>query len=71
MRLHLILPRLEPEKLIPPSACPQAGCPGWHFRLRQCVARPVRDTMHARMTAHRYECLHCRCQSSAKLDFVH
>jgi len=60
MRLRLILPRVEPDKIIPPRACPQAGCPGRHFRLRQRVAKPVRDTVHARVTARRYECLRCR-----------
>jgi len=60
MRLHLILPRVEPQKIIPPSACPHAGCPGRHFRLRQSVAKPVRDTVHAGVTARRYECLRCR-----------
>jgi hypothetical protein len=60
MRLHLILPRVEPETIIPPNACPHLGCTGRHFRLHQSVAKPVRDTVYAGVTARRYECLRCR-----------
>jgi len=60
MRLHLILPRVEPEQIIPPSACPHPGCPGRHFRLHQAVAKPVRDTLFTQVPAQRYQCLRCR-----------
>ena len=60
MRLHLILPRVEPETIIPPTACPYAGCPGRHFRLRQSVAKPVRDTVHERRDSPPLRCLRCR-----------
>lgn len=60
MRLHLILPRVEPEQIIPPSACPHAGCPGRHFRLHQGVGKALRDTVHAWVPARRYQCLRCQ-----------
>lgn len=60
MRLHLILPRVEPEQIIPPTACPHAGCPGRHFRLHQGVGKALRDTVHAWVPARRYQCLRCR-----------
>ena len=60
MRLHLILPRVEPEKIIPPTTCAYAGCSGRHLRLHQPVVKPVRDTHYAQVPARRYECLRCR-----------
>jgi transposase-like protein len=59
MRLHLILPRVEPTPIIPPAQCPYSGCQGTHFRLHQEVAKSIQDSVYARVTAHRYECLRC------------
>ena len=60
MRLQMILPKVEPEKIVPPVVCPYKDCQGTHFRLHQDVAKPVRDTVYEQVTAHRYECLRCR-----------
>ena len=57
MRLHLILPRVEPTEIPVPSCCPHCG--GKHVHLRQAVAKPLRDTVHTQVTAHRYECWRC------------
>jgi hypothetical protein len=61
MRLHLLLPRVEPEQIVPPTACPNARCGGQHFRRHQRVTKPVRDTVYEEVTAERYECLRCHC----------
>jgi len=60
MRLHLILPRVEPTKITPPGACPYPGCQGKHFHQRQEVRKPLRDTVYPQVTARRYECLRCK-----------
>ncbi len=60
MRLHLILPRVEPTEIEPPATCPYEGCDGTSFRFRQAVEKPLRDTEYDRVSAHRYECLKCR-----------
>jgi Transposase IS66 family len=60
MRLHLILPRVEPDQILPPTVCAYAGCPGQHFRLHQPVLKPVRDTVYAQVPTQRYHCLRCR-----------
>jgi len=59
MRLHLILPRVEPEEINPPSECPHEGCDGTHFQLLQVVKKPLRDTKHSHVMAYRYQCLRC------------
>jgi len=59
MRLHLILLRVEPEAIKPPSECPYEGCDGTRFRLLQEVEKPLRDTQHTQVVAHRYRCLRC------------
>jgi hypothetical protein len=51
MRLQLILPRVEPDKITPPAQCPYADCPGQHFRLRQEVEKPLRDSVYPQVTA--------------------
>ena len=53
MRLHLILPRVEPEQIVPPTACPKAGCGGQHFHRHQRVAKSVRDTVYEAVMAER------------------
>jgi hypothetical protein len=60
MRLHMILPQVEPEEVTEPTVCPYKGCQGEHFRLHQQVAKPLRDTVHDQVTAYRYQCLRCR-----------
>jgi transposase-like protein len=59
MRLHLILPRVEPEEIKPPSECPYEGCDGTRFQFLQEVEKPLRDTKYSRVVAHRYQCLRC------------
>jgi transposase-like protein len=59
MRLYLILPRVEPEEVKAPSECPYEDCDGTHFQLWQAVEKPLRDTRHSRVIAHRYRCLRC------------
>ena len=59
MRLHLILPRVEPEEIKPPSECPHEGCDGTHFQFIQEVKKPLRDTKYPQVVAHRYQCLRC------------
>jgi len=60
MRLHLILPRVEPTALTLLSICPYEGCDGTHFRFLQEVGKPLRDTTYPKVLVHRYECLRCQ-----------
>jgi len=59
MRLHLILPVVEPNEFNKPIICPADGCEGKHFRLHQKVVKPLKDTVYREVMAHRYECLRC------------
>jgi hypothetical protein len=59
MRLHLILPRVDPAEVEPPDTCPYEDCDGTCFRFHQAVEKPLRDTEYDQVTAHRYECLKC------------
>lgn len=59
MRLLLILPRVEPSEMVPPSTCPHEDCQGRHFRFHQAVVKRLRDTVHQEVEAHRYQCLRC------------
>ncbi len=59
MRLHLILPRVDPTAIELPDRCPYEGCDGTHFRFHQAVEKPLRDTPYERVTAYRYACLRC------------
>ena len=59
MRLHLILPKVEPEEIEPPSECPYEDCDGTCLQLWQKVKKPLRDTKHAEVEVHRYQCLRC------------
>jgi len=77
MRLHLVLPRVEPTNVKAPTVCP--ACGGRHLRLHQEVEKPLRDTVYLRVTAFRYGCLKCggthrvypvgvsRCHSSKRV----
>ena len=57
MRLHMILPRVEPSEFEVPTACPYPGCRGKHLELHQTVVEPVKDTGYQAVSAHRYRCL--------------
>jgi transposase-like protein len=59
MRLLLILPRVEPEEIKPPSECWYEDCDGTRFQFLQEVEKPLRDTKHTKVMAHRYQCLRC------------
>lgn len=60
MRLHLLLPRIQPGALTPPTTCPAPACPGTTFRVHQQVVKPLRDTRYPQVPATRYQCLTCR-----------
>ena len=55
MRLLMRLPAVDPTGFPVPQTCPR-GCGGQHFKLRQVVAKPLRDTKLAAVEAHRYGC---------------
>ena len=79
MRLLMRLPTVQPGLVRTPTACPAAGCGGRHFKLRQVVTKPLRDTKLDAVAAHRYGCVRCgrtfrvyppgvsRAQTSARL----
>jgi len=58
MRLLMRLPVVDPAVVPAPQTCPR-GCGGQHFKLRQVVAKPLRDTKLAAVEAHRYGCVRC------------
>ena len=58
MRLLMRLPAVDPAVVPVPPTCPH-GCGGQHFKLRQVVAKPLRDTKLAVVEAHRYGCVRC------------
>ena len=60
MRLHMILPHVEPSEFKVPTACPYPSCRGKHVELHQTVEKPVKDTQYHGVSAHRYRCLRCR-----------
>ena len=47
MRLQLILPRVEPEKLTPPATCPYKGCHGRSFKRWQAVDKALQEAQNA------------------------
>ncbi len=59
MRLQMILPRVEPENITPPTKCPQPKCGSKALYFHQQVEKPVRDTTYHEVVAHRYRCLRC------------
>jgi transposase-like protein len=59
MRLHLILPKVEPNEFETPKKCHRKGCSGMRFTPRQEVSKKIVDAQHAEVTAWRYECLKC------------
>ncbi len=68
MHLSVCLPKVEPLHIEPPTHCPlpdpknpKRKCNGTHFKEHQCNCRkPIRDTRHHQVTAHRYRCLKCQ-----------
>lgn len=58
MRLLMRLPAVDPAAIPAPQACPH-GCGGQHVKLRQVVAKPLRDTKLAAVVAHRDDCVRC------------
>jgi hypothetical protein len=60
MRLLLILPRVEPTQMVPPSTCPHEDCQGRHFRFHQAVIKRLRETVHREVEVHRYQWLRCQ-----------
>jgi hypothetical protein len=54
------MPRLEPDAMQPPKACPYEGCQGEYFKMHdhRC-AKPLRDTKLDRVVAYRQKCLAC------------
>jgi hypothetical protein len=59
MRLHLILPRVEPDNITPPTRCPKPTCRSNRLKFHQQVPKPLRDTAVHQVTVHRYRCLKC------------
>src|SRR5258707_10018899 len=60
MRLHLLLPKVDPKALAVPSRCAYADCTSLQVRLHQPVSKALRDTVHQQVEVHRYRCLKCR-----------
>lgn len=68
MHLNLRLPKVEPLEIDPPTHCPlrerkhpKKKCTGTNFKEHQLNCRkPLRDTKHTQVTAHRYRCLKCQ-----------
>lgn len=59
MRLKMILPVVDPDKITKPEKCPYKKCNGKHFKIRQEVKKAVRDSKYEEVRALRYECLKC------------
>ena len=60
MKLQLLLPPVEPDKLTAPSQCPYEGCGGKRVRWHQDVKKAIRDTKYEQVPAQRYQCLTCK-----------
>src|SRR6266699_2918525 len=59
MRLHLLLPKVNPKAIPVPSKCAYANCKSLQVRLHQPVKKALRDTVHQQVEVHRYRCLKC------------
>jgi transposase-like protein len=59
MRLHLLLPKVDPKALAAPSKCTYADCQSKLVRLHQPVSKALRDTVHQQVQVYRYRCLSC------------
>ena len=60
MRLHLLLPKVDPKAMPVPSKCGYADCTSHQVRLHQPVSKALRDTVHHQVQVHRYRCLKCQ-----------
>jgi hypothetical protein len=60
MRLHLLLPKVDPKVMPVPSNCGYADCSSQQGRLHQPVRKALRDTVHHQVQVHRYRCLKCQ-----------
>lgn len=60
MRLHLLLPKVDPKAMAVPSKCTSADCGSKQVRLHQPVSKALRDTVHQQVEVHRYRCLKCK-----------
>jgi hypothetical protein len=45
MRLHLLLPKVNPKEITPPSHCADPNCQGRKLRFHQPVSTALRDTV--------------------------
>lgn len=59
MRLKLLLPEVDPQKLDVPKKCPRPDCHGRRYSPRQAVRKKVVDSCNQEVIAWRYECLQC------------
>ncbi len=59
MRLHLLLPKVDPQAIPVPSKCAYPDCTSIQVRLHQPVKKALRDTVHQQVEVHRYRCLKC------------
>src|SRR5947207_9036167 len=59
MRLHLLLPKVDPKAMAEPSKCAYADCTGKRVQLHQPVNKAIRDTVYQQVQVHRYRCLKC------------
>jgi transposase-like protein len=59
MRLHLLLPKVDPKAIPVPSKCAYADCTSQQVQWHQPVNKALRDTVHQQVQVHRYRCLTC------------
>ncbi len=59
MRLHVLLPKVEPKAIPVPSKCGHADCSGKRVQLHQPMKKALRDMAHQQVEVHRYRCLKC------------
>ena len=60
MRLHLLLPKVDPKTIPVPTKCMYADCGSKRVQLHQPVKKALRDTVHQQVEVHRYRCLKCK-----------
>lgn len=59
MRLHLLLPKVDPKAIPMPAKCAYTDCTGKRVQLHQPVKKALRDTVHQQVEVHRSRCLKC------------
>ena len=60
MRLHVLLPKVNPKEIPVPSKCGYADCSSKQVQMHQPVNKALRDTVHQQVQVHRYRCLECK-----------